>query len=877
VGTLDYLAPEQIRVESVDGRADQYALACVLFRCLAGRLPFERESEAQLLWAHMHDSPPSLHAERPELPEAVDAVLARALAKEPEQRYESCGDFVAALRAALGLGGEVVRGPLLPAWVRRHARLLVLAGALLVAGAVAAAAVQLADGGATPIAIAVGNGLALVDPGTSALADVMTLPGRPAQVASAEGRLWVAGEETVSVVDPDSREIVDLVATDARASDLAAGEGALWLLDGEDRVLLEINPAYAAVAARIELPRTAPSSYAGRIPAAVAAGMGGVWVVDGSTVLLRLDPATGEVAAEIDLGHPLNGVAVGADAVWAISGPGATVIEVDPRQDALVAEIPIAALPGSASPVPIAVTVGEGSVWVLNGNTATVTRIDPEFRGVTATIPIGVGRDPAALASGAGAVWVANAADGTVARVDAGTQAVSSVLVGSHPADLTVEGGEVWVGVEAGLDSGPVQDAQAIVEASTPEWALPASVCSPVYSLLGQAPSYLIVSDSPLQGEFAPLSAQMNDAIRFVLAERGYKAGNYPIGFQSCDVASAGVADDPDIAAAAGMSALEKCAANAEAYAAHPKVLAVVGFSDSRCSREGIPIANAAPDGPLAMLSPWSGYVGLTRAGPGALPGDPESLYPSGERNYARVSPTDDYQAAATAQLAQQLGLRSVYILHTEDAYMGTLVADVFEHAAGRLGVAVAGREVWEGTETYAGHVARVARSGADGVYLVGWREEELVRELRSALGPGVRIMASDGFLPVADLVAGAGVAAEGMIVSFNGLPPERLTGRGKEFVTEFGAAIGGPVDPFAVNVAAAAEVLLDAIARSDGTRASVTANLRSTRIEDGILGETSFDENGDIATKSVTFYEIRDGQAEVLDVIVPPDELVGT
>jgi branched-chain amino acid transport system substrate-binding protein len=277
------------------------------------------------------------------------------------------------------------------------------------------------------------------------------------------------------------------------------------------------------------------------------------------------------------------------------------------------------------------------------------------------------------------------------------------------------------------------------------------------------------------------------------------------------------------------------------------------------------------------MLSPTNTYVGLTRAGPGALPGDPESLYPSGERNYARVIPTDEYQAAGIAQLAQQLGLRSVYILlQREDAYIVPL-ADVFEHAAGRLGVAVAGREVWEGTSSYTELIARVAGSGADGVFLVGLREEDLVRELRSALGPDVRIMATDGFMPFADLVAGAGVAAEGMIVSFPGLPPERLTGRGKEFVTAFGEAIGGPVDPFAVYAAAAAEVLLDAIARSDGTRASVTANLLSTRIEDGILGETSFDENGDIATKSVSFYEIRDGQAEVLDVVFPPDELVGT
>jgi ABC-type branched-subunit amino acid transport system substrate-binding protein len=860
VGTLDYLAPEQIRAGTVDGRTDQYSLACLLYECLTGEVPFPREGAAQVLWAHLNDPPPSVSEKRPELPAALDPVFGRALAKDAGERYGSCVELIEGAGSALGLGGRVVATRRL-----RRGRLLALAGALLVAGAAAAAAIQLTGGGSTPIAIAAGDGLALVDTEESVLAAVMAVPGSPGQVVAAEGRLWVAGDETVSVVDPGSLEIVEVVVTDARASDLAAGEGALWLLDGEVGVLLEIDPVYAAVTARIELPRSALSESTEGRPAAVAAGMGGVWVVGGSTILLRLDPATGEVAAEIDLGHPLNGVAVGAGAVWAISGPDATVVEVDPQQDALVAEIPIAALPGSASPFPIAVTVGEGSVWTLNGNTATVTRIDPEVRGVTATIPIGVGRNPTALVAGSGAIWVANAADGTLARIDAGTHAVSSVLVGSSPSDVAFAAEGVWVGVEAGLGSGPVQDAQAIVEASTPEGALPTSFCSPVYSLRGQTPRYLIVSDLWLQGYVSLLSAQMSNAIRFVLAEHGYKAGSYPIGYQSCDAASAET----------GIRALDKCTANAEAYAAHPKVLAVVGPFDSGCSRVGIPIANAATGGPLALLSPTNTDVGLTRAGPGALPGEPESLYPSGERNYARLIPADDYQAAGTAQLAQQLGLRSVYILHAAEEY-GVTFADAFERAAGRLGVAVAGREVWDdGSSSYEELAARVASSGADGVFLAGFRNGDLIRELRSALRPGVRIMATDGFLPVADLVADAGRSAEGMTVSAAGLPPERLTGRGKEFVTAFGEAIGGPVEPFAAYAAAATEILLDAIARSDGTRASVTANLLETRIEDGILGETSFDENGDITTRAVTIYEIRGGRAEVLDVVVPPDELV--
>jgi serine/threonine-protein kinase len=100
VGTLDYVAPEQISGRPVDGRCDVYGLACVVFETLAGRPPFRREDDMALLWAHQYDEPPPPSAARPGLAPAVDAVFARALAKSPDERYDTCLDFVAALRAA---------------------------------------------------------------------------------------------------------------------------------------------------------------------------------------------------------------------------------------------------------------------------------------------------------------------------------------------------------------------------------------------------------------------------------------------------------------------------------------------------------------------------------------------------------------------------------------------------------------------------------------------------------------------------------------------------------------------------------------------------------------------------------------------------------
>ena len=103
LGTPDYSAPEQIQGRVVDGRADQYALACVAYQLLTGEMPFERDQGLAVLLAHLSEPPPSLVSRRPDLPEAADRVLARALAKVPEKRYGSCGDFADALREALGL------------------------------------------------------------------------------------------------------------------------------------------------------------------------------------------------------------------------------------------------------------------------------------------------------------------------------------------------------------------------------------------------------------------------------------------------------------------------------------------------------------------------------------------------------------------------------------------------------------------------------------------------------------------------------------------------------------------------------------------------------------------------------------------------------
>jgi serine/threonine protein kinase len=106
LGTIDYVAPEQIRGTSVLGLADQYSLGCVLYECLTGRVPFEKDLDAAIIWAHVEETPAMPTVLRPDLPPEIDQVFGRVLAKRPDERYGSCREFVEAARMALGILGS---------------------------------------------------------------------------------------------------------------------------------------------------------------------------------------------------------------------------------------------------------------------------------------------------------------------------------------------------------------------------------------------------------------------------------------------------------------------------------------------------------------------------------------------------------------------------------------------------------------------------------------------------------------------------------------------------------------------------------------------------------------------------------------------------
>lgn len=397
---------------------------------------------------------------------------------------------------------------------------------------------------------------------------------------------------------------------------------------------------------------------------------------------------------------------------------------------------------------------------------------------------------------------------------------------------------------------------------------LPSSSCGPV-----QGPSdadFLVASDLPLQGAGRTQTIEMTKAINYVFKSHGYKAGSHTIAYQSCD----------DATAQAGKWDSGKASANANAYARNAQVIGVIGTFNSGAAEIEIPILNRAPNGPVGMVSPANTYVGLTHAGPGTAAGEPGKYYPTQKRNYIRVVAADDFQGAADAMLAKtNLKVKKIYILNDKEAY-GLGVATNVRNALNKLkGVQIVGFEAWDPkASSYEALANKIKAKGADGVFLGGLICEnggKLVKDLRAGLGSSVKIMAPDGFTPISAVVQGAGGAAENMTVSVAGLPNSSLKGAGKAFLAAFAKVVHKQADPYSVYAAQAAEVMYQAIAKSDGTRASVASNLFKTNVKNGILGTFRIDANGDTTSNPVTIYAIKGGKSTTYKVITPPTSLV--
>jgi ABC-type branched-subunit amino acid transport system substrate-binding protein/tetratricopeptide (TPR) repeat protein/streptogramin lyase len=811
-GTLDYLAPEQIRGERLDGRADQYALACLFYECLAGKPPFRRDTEAETLWAHMQEPPPALR----QYP-ALDSVLARALAKEKDHRYPTCGEFLAAAHTALGLEAPALRRRRL----RIGRRLLVAGVALVAAAGIAIAVVTLTGGEGSALATPAPNSVVEIDPGRNKPVAQVAVGSNPTALAVGQGAVWAlnADDQTISRIDRKTKG-QKTFSVGTTPTDLAVGQGSVWIgngvvspTSGDPQPILSsvsrVDPDTFSVLGTSKLPAKGAGQ---RSDDSLVVGKGAIWAINPDLTISRLDPQNGKVVARVQTS--VVEIAAGPDGVlWGLKPPPETgLVRVSPRSNAVTATIRI----GSDGLSDIA--VGAGAVWVSDAK-GFVWRIDPGRRATQRTIAVARGVDALAFASGS--LWAVNPLEGTLSRIDPSTNEVSkTVRIRGTPRDVTAGDGRLWVS-DAGASCG-----------------------KPLYEGSG-GPQYLVVSDLALR---TPGNPEMAKAIELVFRKRGFRAGKYRVAYQSCD----------DSTSQIGIFDVPKCAANAKSYAAGASVIGVIGSFNSGCAQSEIPFLNQAPDGPLAMVSPTNSYVGLTRRDPFAGKGALEALYPTGVRNFARVFPIDDVAGAGAALFIKRLGARRVSALSDRDEYSDMLVRS-FRVAADRIGLSFVGVSTFRPeAKSYSALVDRLERARVDAVYVGGYlfgNTGKLIEELRTQLGPRVLLVTGDGFLPAPALVQTLGPTARTLYVTFvGGVGENRLSPTGRRFLKDFLATEGVTrFDPYPMYAAQAAEVMLDAIARSDGTRASVTRELMTTRVQNGFLGSFRFDRRGDTTRQTMT------------------------
>jgi YVTN family beta-propeller protein len=465
LGTVDYIAPEQIAGEAIDGRADVYALTCVLHKCLTGERPFTKDSDVAVIYAHLNDPPPRPTELRPELPLAIDRVVAIGMAKAPENRYSTCAELIDAASTALGVNpsgaspreaerpnvgpsklASTVKGDAQPRpSSRRVGRRPLIAAAAVLAVAVVVVVVVIASGASGTGKH--GRGLARSVGGTPATAVAQRAPvvgihikvGKdPIGIAGNSHVLWVANHEasTVTRVTLNGSIRTDIAVPPGPFGVLNTG-GTFWVTNA---VAGEVTPISVATG----LP--GKPVHVGRHPKYLTGDENSVFVANsgsGTVSVINARTAT-PIGAPIRVGNNPQGIAFNGTAVW-VADTG------DDNVDRIADGAVIKTIPVGRDPVGVA--VGDNAVWVANEANDTVSRIDLRGQG-TATRTIRVGKAPFAIAFGQGSAWVTNSGDDTVMRLDAATGAPigSPIKVGKDPTGIAVINSAVWV-TNRGSDS----------------------------------------------------------------------------------------------------------------------------------------------------------------------------------------------------------------------------------------------------------------------------------------------------------------------------------------------------------------------------------------------------------------------------------------
>jgi DNA-binding SARP family transcriptional activator/ABC-type branched-subunit amino acid transport system substrate-binding protein/streptogramin lyase len=725
---------------------------------------------------------------------------------------------------------------------RRGGWLIGAGGALLALVALLALGESLGSGGGSKH---LANSVAMLDPSSGDIVKFLPVGQTPSDVSVGAGSVWAlaADDQTITQIDPRSKR-ADTFSIGATPTAVAAGAGALWVGTGEEQPteagvgtsrLLRLDPVLHTVEDRIELPQGGVQDVE-RAAGQLAVAGGAVWVVTSYDLLVRVDPRLNQARAVPSL--RVRAMVPAGRSVWAITPEGTSIVEISTRTARVRRRLELHAARLDA------IAAGAGAVWVADSFEGTLWRINPGGKLTTSTIDVGEGADEVAV--GRGAVWITNSTHGTVTRVDPATDRVTKVIsLGDTPRAVATGAGAVWVAV-AGADK--TLQAASSAYAGGPR---PLADCGKVVTGADGHYDRLIAADFPLQRTF-PQPVAAAHAVLYVLRQHHFRAGRFRLGYQLCNSAT------PD----SSQSDMKKCVANAHAYATTPAVIGVVGPWESSCAFAGLPVLNRAT---VPVVAPYTTMAGLTQVDPTLPQATLKHLYPAGVRNFVRVIGTDSTQAGADVLLARRLGLQRVYLLYDDTDY-GLSLATLFRAAARAQGVPLAGVARWNRDGLgFRALARRVRAAGADAVILSGVSASNgppLVEALRAGGGRRLTLIGTDGFAPTDFIHDASHGAAKGMYSSLVGLWDPQLGASGERFRHEFQPTQNDlHVGAESAYAAAATEALLDAIARSDGTRRSVVRALFRTRLADSPVGAVRFDRNGDVVGPPTAILRILGGK----------------
>ncbi len=367
------------------------------------------------------------------------------------------------------------------------------------------------------------------------------------------------------------------------------------------------------------------------------------------------------------------------------------------------------------------------------------------------------------------------------------------------------------------------------------------------FGLDGSPDALIAVMLGPLE-QAGPVIEQMAEAIRQVLRARAWRAGHCRAGLLWCDADTHTLGDDS-------------------------RVLGVLGPFRSAETTHVLADLNQAG---LAIVSASNTYVPLTTIGPSYEPEEPECYTPSGKRTFVRLFPNDYHESVALVELVAGSNLERPCVLHDGEVY-GRAVAEGFQRAAPVAGVRIVGSESWRDVPEVSG---RLAAAGADSLVMCGAKGNHSVRLLLEAAGAlgGAHLFCADAFM-----ARSLSPKVQGTVVVAPGLRPGFLPPSAEAMVGSVSQGLGVPrsrIEPYAIHAAEATELLLNAIAAANGSRAEVVATLFATEERAGLLGRYTIGPTGELTSSDAllgfsVYRATRSGQMVLERGIVPRAELI--